>query len=187
MLFAGMNCGWFRSIRIRSASAPSRITPSSPSRPMAFAPLAVAIFSTSAASTHGHFRFAPLYTSAAAFISWNIFRALLLPQPSVPRHTLIPASRNSGTGAKPFPSFMLLLGLMATLTCFSAMIRISSAVAYTQWAAITGTSNTPRESTYRIGVVPCSFSMPSISPRLSARWIVWPMPRSLQDFVSFCR
>ena len=69
---------------------------------------------------------------AAMCISSNMFRLLLLAAPSVPRATFSPRSSISGTGAKPLPSFRLLVGLWMGLTPWVLRMSRSPWVHHTQ-------------------------------------------------------
>ena len=149
-----MREGVFRSRIARSAFLPASIEPISFSSPSAFAPLMVAMRKPSFALTHCGVFPVPLWISVSRLSSWNMFRQLLLAAPSVPRQTLTPASSIFAMGAKPFPSFILLAGLVTTLTFFRFRISISSSVTCTQWAAIAGTSKIPHFSASAIGVQP---------------------------------
>ena len=73
-----------------------------------------------------------------------MFKLLLLAAPSVPRVTFSPRSSIRWMGAKPLPSFMLLVGLWMGLTPFSSIRAMSSSVTKTQWAAAVGESKVPR-------------------------------------------
>ena len=118
----------------KSACFPTAISPRS-LRPSARAPFTVAISITShGVSTVGSCA-TPLWRSEARCISSNMSRLSFEAVPSVPSATFTPSSRARTTRAKPLPSFRLLVGLWTSDTSRSAMMRKSSSVHHTQWAA----------------------------------------------------
>ena len=140
-----------------SAFMPALITPVSSPKPIARAPLAVAILKAWRALTSSGSCPIPLCISAARCISSNMFRLLLLAAPSVPNATLTPAFSISGTGEIPLPSFKLLVGLCAAFTSYFLSKPISSSETCTRCAPMTGTSNMPVSAHISTGDFPyCS-------------------------------
>ena len=177
MLLRGVNWGLSRSMSTMSALYPGSIFPKL-SRPKAFAPFTVAIFTTSPALHTVGSSVTPFCSSAAKLISVYIFRLLFDAWLSVPMATFTPFASIFATGAMPLASFRLLLGLWRTLTPFCAMMSMSSSVTWTQWAAAVGMSKKPMSARCFTGVQPCCAMQSATSLRDSDRCMWKPCPVS---------
>ena len=141
------------------------------SRPIARAPIRVAIASASRAGSAVGLLPAPFASNAARRSSSNMSRSLFDAGPSVPMPTAIPCSIMLATGAMPEPSFRLLVGLCATPACASFSVVISPPSMWTQCAASTWASNNRCFFTHGITGIPCSRRDCSTSVDVSARCV----------------
>lgn len=126
--------------------------PVSWSLPCALAPLMVAALKASWAVREEESLVMPFWRRGMNLSSSKRLRELLEHALSLPRETLMLAFSNWLTGAIPLASLRLDTGLWDTLIFLLARISISWSVTWTQWAAVTGRSNTPALSKKEAGV-----------------------------------
>ncbi|CAM5272655.1 hypothetical protein SALBM135S_04801 [Streptomyces alboniger] len=121
-----------------------------------------------------------LCTSAAILTAPSRSSVLELTAPSVPRPTVTPASRSSGTRAMPQPSFRFDTGQRATAVPARASVAISASVRSTACASSVPGPSTPSESSSSTGRMPCCSVTIATSPAFSAacRWSRAPCSRA---------
>ena len=132
ILLIGCILGWCKSIIIISANLPG-FKISAFCKPIAWAPLTVAIYNTSLASqllASWHFSF---WSPVTKNISLNISKALFDAGPSVPIAILIPISIIFWILAIPLANFVLDPGQVTTYKLRRLNISKSSSLISTQW------------------------------------------------------
>ena len=110
----GMAIGVFKSTTTTSASLPASNDPISSAMPNAAAPPRQAIHKTSSGNRTIASRVFTLCRSAVVFSTSNMSWRLLLPGPSLPKATVMPRARISGTRATPDARYILLTGQWTT-------------------------------------------------------------------------
>ena len=135
---------------------PGAMAPTSPSRPKARAPPAVAAWIATAASTPVGLGSAAAASRQSSFIAVNMLWQSPQLQLSQPKATFTPASITRRIGATPLLSFRLLAGLCARLARAWPSSAISSPSSQTPCAIVRRSLSNPTSRSQRSMDPPCA-------------------------------